>query len=145
MYNLNTTKEGLTFRNNLSPGNFCLGVKSTRDNTPIMTSCEGKGGPGLGWRKTQIPSTHYYTLTNNYSKDKDKKTPLCLEALKGNLEMNPCNNNTTQRWIIPGGNNPYMQNGFYGSKKCVDIINDNTRDKLTIADCINSSGQQWAT
>ena len=62
--------------------------------------------------------------------------------------MKECNNNDSQKWITkPIENTPHfynIQNIENQSKnKCVDIINDGTNNKLTIAECGNYSGQQW--
>lgn len=72
----------------------------------------------------------------------------CLEAnTTGRLQVRPCNGSDGQNWMYkswPGASNHFqLLNVLSGDNQCLDVINDEHKDKVHMAPCGNYSGQSW--
>jgi hypothetical protein len=59
--------------------------------------------------------------------------------------LHACSDVSGQRWIIGelGSEFVRLQTAYTGTNKCLDVINDQLRDKLVMRPCANVTGQLW--
>jgi uncharacterized membrane protein len=137
------------FRNTLTGANKCLDIVNDGENNKLtMVTCGNFAGQRWSITANKTSPQNYRLQTPLAGENK------CLDVVNdgenNQLIMATCGSSAGQLWSITANKtNPEysgysrLRNTLTGESKCLDIINDGRKDRLTMSPCAKVAGQNW--